>query len=215
MGSTVREGSAWDRASRRCAKLRLVELHRIVPNLKVDDASAGHAFYVECLGLKQEFDLGWIASFRDPENRSIPVSLVSGDASTREDSVLSAGVADVDATYARARELGYQIVYPLTHEPWGVPPSFETRTGTSSTSWAISTDWPDRRPSVVKANRPWASRLGAAADPSPAAGGESPPGKDRVVGAEPCYARTDVERDQIGCSVPLPAKWAATRKRLL
>jgi uncharacterized glyoxalase superfamily protein PhnB len=22
--------------------------------------------------------------------------------------------------YARARELGYQIVYPLTHEPWGV-----------------------------------------------------------------------------------------------
>ena len=95
-------------------------LHRIVPNLKVDDAAAGHAFYVEFLGLKKEFDLGWIASFRDPENRSIQVSLVSGDASAPEDSVMSVGVADVDAAYARAQELGYEIVYPLTHEPWGV-----------------------------------------------------------------------------------------------
>jgi predicted enzyme related to lactoylglutathione lyase len=97
-----------------------VELHRIVPNLKVDDAGAGHAFYVEFLGLKKEFDLGWIASFRDPENRSIQVSLVSGDATAPENSVMSVNVADVDAAYSRARELGYEIVYPLTHEPWGV-----------------------------------------------------------------------------------------------
>ena len=63
-------------------------------------------------------------AFRDPENRSIQVSLVSGDAVAPEDSVMSVGVADVDAAYARARELGYQIVYPLTHEPWGVPRFF-------------------------------------------------------------------------------------------
>ena len=56
-------------------------IHRIVPNLNIRDASAGHDFYVEFLGLEKAFDLGWVASFRSPENRAIQVSLVSGDAS--------------------------------------------------------------------------------------------------------------------------------------
>jgi NAD(P)-dependent dehydrogenase (short-subunit alcohol dehydrogenase family) len=29
-------------------------------------------------------------------------------------------VADVDAAYADAQRRGYDIVHPLTHEPWGV-----------------------------------------------------------------------------------------------
>jgi hypothetical protein len=33
-------------------------IHRIVPNLKVGDARAGHDFYVDFLGLKKQFDLG-------------------------------------------------------------------------------------------------------------------------------------------------------------
>jgi len=37
-------------------------IHRIVPNLKVDDAGAGHDFYVDFLGLEKQFDLGWVAS---------------------------------------------------------------------------------------------------------------------------------------------------------
>jgi hypothetical protein len=44
-------------------------IHRIVPNLKVRDAGAGHDFYVGFLGLKKEFDLGWVASFRSPGPR--------------------------------------------------------------------------------------------------------------------------------------------------
>jgi hypothetical protein len=31
-------------------------LRRIVPNLNVDDATTGHAFYEEFLGLRKEFD---------------------------------------------------------------------------------------------------------------------------------------------------------------
>lgn len=58
-------------------------IHRIVPNLNVRDASVGHDFYVDFLGLETEFDLGWITSFRSPENRSIQVSLVPGDAPAR------------------------------------------------------------------------------------------------------------------------------------
>lgn len=95
-------------------------IHRIIPNLKVDDAAAGHAFYVELLGLQKAFDLGWIASFRCPGNPAAQVSLVTRDASATEDSIMSVDVADVDEAHARALLLGYQIVHPLTDEPWGV-----------------------------------------------------------------------------------------------
>ena len=94
-------------------------IHRIVPNLKVSDAGVGHDFYVDFLGLEKAFDLGWVASFRSPENRSIQVSLVSGDASAPEDSAISVNVDDVDAAYAEARRRGYEIVHPLTEERWG------------------------------------------------------------------------------------------------
>jgi catechol 2,3-dioxygenase-like lactoylglutathione lyase family enzyme len=96
-----------------------MKIHRIVPNLKVRDPGAGHDFYRDFLGLEKQFDLGWVASFRSPENRSIQVSLVSGDASAPEDSAISVNVDDVDAAYAEARQRGYEIVHPLTEEAWG------------------------------------------------------------------------------------------------
>ena len=94
-------------------------IHRIIPNLKVADAGAGHDFYVGFLGLQEEFDLGWVASFRSPENPAIQVSLLSGDATAPEDAAISVAVDDVDAAYAEARRRGYEIVHPLTKEPWG------------------------------------------------------------------------------------------------
>ena len=35
-----------------------MEIRRIVPNHNVDDASTGHDFYEEFLGLRKQFDLG-------------------------------------------------------------------------------------------------------------------------------------------------------------
>src|SRR5262245_20490945 len=95
-------------------------IKRIIPNLNVADAAAGHEFYTEFLGLEPAFDLGWVASFRSPGNPAAQVSLVSGDATAREDSVLSVDVDDVDAAYALAQRLGYDIIHPLTTETWGV-----------------------------------------------------------------------------------------------
>ncbi len=95
-------------------------LRRIVPNLNVDNATTGHDFYEDFLGLQKQFDMGWVASFRSPTNPSVQVSLVSGDATAPEQSSLSVHVDDVDAAYAEAQRRGYEIVYPLTHEPWGV-----------------------------------------------------------------------------------------------
>ena len=97
-----------------------MELHRIVPNLNVADAATGHDFYEEFLGLEKQFDLGWVASFRSPTNPSIQVSLVAGDPTAAEPSAMSVAVPDVDAAYAEAQRRGYEIVHPLTHEPWGV-----------------------------------------------------------------------------------------------
>ena len=95
-------------------------IHRIVPNLNVDDATTGHDFYEDFLGLRKQIDLGWVANFRLPTNPSVQVSLVSGDASAPEQSSLTFAVSDVDAAYAEALRRGYEIVHPLTHEPWGV-----------------------------------------------------------------------------------------------
>ncbi|HEX4335283.1 MAG TPA: VOC family protein [Polyangiaceae bacterium] len=95
-------------------------LRRIIPNLNVDDATTGHEFYEEFLGLKKEFDMGWVASFRSTTNPSVQVTLVSGDATAPEQSSLTVQVADVDAAYAEAQRRGYEIVHPLTTEPWGL-----------------------------------------------------------------------------------------------
>ena len=94
--------------------------HRIVPNLTVADAGAGHDFDEGFLGLEKQFDLGWVASFRSPTDASVQVSLVSGDATAPEQSAMSVHVADVEAAYAEAQRRGYEIVHPLSREAWGV-----------------------------------------------------------------------------------------------
>ena len=95
-------------------------IKRIVPNLNVADASTGHDFYVGLLGMEKELDLGWIVRFQAPGNRDALVSLVSGDASAPEDSVVTVSVSDVDEVYARAQRMGYEVVHPLTDESWGI-----------------------------------------------------------------------------------------------
>jgi catechol 2,3-dioxygenase-like lactoylglutathione lyase family enzyme len=93
---------------------------RITTNLRVADIEAAKGFYTEFLGLEtEEFNLGWVARFTSPENGA-NVQLVTGDATASEDSVMSVHTDDVDAAYAEAQRLGYEIVHPLTTEPWGV-----------------------------------------------------------------------------------------------
>lgn len=93
---------------------------RITTNLPVADIDAARPFYAEFLGLSvQEFDLGWVARYTDPETGA-HVQLVTGDATAPVDSAMSVHVDDLDAAYAEARERGYAIVHPLTTEEWGV-----------------------------------------------------------------------------------------------
>jgi len=94
--------------------------HRIITNLRVADIEAARGFYTDFLGLgTEEFNMGWVARYTSPDSGA-NVQLVTQDAAAPVDSVASVLVDDVDAAYAEARRLGYEIVHPLTTEPWGV-----------------------------------------------------------------------------------------------
>jgi predicted enzyme related to lactoylglutathione lyase len=93
---------------------------RIIANLPVADIEATKSFYADYLGLSsEEFNLGWVARFTSPDSRA-NVQLVTGDATAPEDSVISVQTDDVEGTYEEAQKLGYEIVHPITTEPWGV-----------------------------------------------------------------------------------------------
>lgn len=93
---------------------------RITPNLPVADVEAAKSFYTDYIGLStEEFNLGWVARYTSPDT-GVSVQLVSGDASAPEDSVVSIHTDDVDGAFAEAQARGYEIVHPLTTEPWGV-----------------------------------------------------------------------------------------------
>jgi catechol 2,3-dioxygenase-like lactoylglutathione lyase family enzyme len=93
---------------------------RIIADLRVADLEAAKSFYTGYLGLStEEFNLGWVARYTSPETGA-NVQLVTRDARAPEDPVVSVLTDDVDGAHAEAQELGYEIVHPLTTEPWGV-----------------------------------------------------------------------------------------------
>jgi predicted enzyme related to lactoylglutathione lyase len=93
---------------------------RITANLPVADIEAAKSFYTGFLGLStEEFNMGWVARYTSPET-GVNVQLVTHDSTAPYDSAISVHTPDVDAAYAEAQQLGYEIVHPLTTEPWGV-----------------------------------------------------------------------------------------------
>jgi catechol 2,3-dioxygenase-like lactoylglutathione lyase family enzyme len=86
----------------------------------VADVEAAKSFYAGYLGLRtEEFNLGWVARYTSPDTGA-HVQLVTRDATAPEDSVISVHTDDLDGAYAEAQQLGYEIVHPITTEPWGV-----------------------------------------------------------------------------------------------
>jgi catechol 2,3-dioxygenase-like lactoylglutathione lyase family enzyme len=97
-----------------------MSVRRIVPDLHVPDPGASRAFYTDVLGLEAAMDLGWIVTFVAPGNTLAQISVMSHDESAPVQPDVSIEVDDVEAVHATAGRLGYEIVYPLTTEPWGV-----------------------------------------------------------------------------------------------
>jgi predicted enzyme related to lactoylglutathione lyase len=93
---------------------------KIFANLRVADIEAAKGFYTDYLGLtNEEFNMGWVARYSSAD-AGARLQLVTGDATAAENSVISVCTDDIDAAYAEAQRLGYDIVHPLTTEAWGL-----------------------------------------------------------------------------------------------
>ena len=97
-----------------------MRVNRIIADLPVADVETAKSFYTDYLGLRtEEFNLGWVARYTSPDTGA-HLQLVTRDATAPENPAISVMTDDVDAAYAQAQELGYEIVHPLTTEAWGV-----------------------------------------------------------------------------------------------
>lgn len=95
-------------------------IRRAVPDHTSDDLPRSRAFYVEYLGFEVGMDMGWIVNFVAPGNPSAQVIVMTRDQTAHVSPDLTIQVDDVDRLHAEALERGYDIVHPLTDEPWGV-----------------------------------------------------------------------------------------------
>jgi len=93
---------------------------RIVANIAAPDPAEAKAFYGELFGLDIVMDHGWIVTFASGEPTTPQISIASEGGSGTPVPDLSIEVDDVDAIHRRAIAAGYEIVYDLHDEPWGV-----------------------------------------------------------------------------------------------
>lgn len=91
-----------------------------MPDFRAEDPGASRGFYADVLGLEVVMDLGWIVTFAAPGGSTAQISVMAEDASAPVHPDASIEVDDVDAVHAAAVRLGYEILHPLTDEPWGV-----------------------------------------------------------------------------------------------
>jgi len=90
-----------------------------ITNLHTEDVERARAFF-RFLGLTEEgMNQGWVARFTSPDSGAC-VQVVTRDATAPEDSIMTIKVDDVDTAYEQAQHRGYEIVHPLTDEPWGI-----------------------------------------------------------------------------------------------
>ncbi len=97
-----------------------MSVRRIVPDLHAADPAASRELFVDVLGLEAVMDLGWVVTYASPDAPATQISVMAADAAAPLQPDVSIEVGDVDAVHAAAVSRGYEVVYPLTDEPWGV-----------------------------------------------------------------------------------------------
>lgn len=97
-----------------------MSVKRVVPDITSTRFPESKAFYRDVLGFEIGMDLGWIVGLVSPAERLAQVQIISRDATSPVNPGISIEVDDLDAVHAAAVKAGATIVYPLTHESWGV-----------------------------------------------------------------------------------------------
>lgn len=93
---------------------------RIILDISASSVTDVRTFYEELFDLEAVMDMGWITTLASDEMAKVQISIASEGGSGAPVPHASIEVDNVDAVYKRAKQLGHQIVYDLTDEPWGV-----------------------------------------------------------------------------------------------
>ena len=96
-----------------------MKIRRVVPDLHGEPA-ASREFYEDVIGLELGMDLDWIVTFGSTSNETAQLSVMREDATAPVSPDVTIEVEEVDAVHAKAVERGYEIVHPVTNEPWDV-----------------------------------------------------------------------------------------------
>jgi predicted enzyme related to lactoylglutathione lyase len=95
-------------------------IRRIVPNVVSTDPTLCREFYSDFLGLRVAMNMEWIATYVSPNNPTAQLSVLRDENANPAKTSISIEVDDVDRVHREAVARGYQVLYPLTDEPWGV-----------------------------------------------------------------------------------------------
>src|SRR5262245_49107875 len=97
-------------------------IRRIVPNIGSAGPERSREFYCDFLGLRPAMDLVWIATYVSPTNPTAQISVVRSlePRATSGQLSVSVEVDNVEELHKDAIARGYNIVYPLTDESFGV-----------------------------------------------------------------------------------------------
>lgn len=94
---------------------------RIVANVATQSIPDVRKFYAELFGLEIVMDHGWFVTLASPGMSAVPqVGIASEGGSGALVPDLSIEVDNLDEVYARAKEMGCEMVHDLTDESWGV-----------------------------------------------------------------------------------------------
>lgn len=98
----------------------MVNVLRIVADIRVDDPAALADFYAEVFDLDILMDHGWIVTLGSAQETRPQLSFAAEGGSGARVPDLSVEVDDLDAVHARIIRRGAEVVYGITREPWGV-----------------------------------------------------------------------------------------------
>lgn len=93
---------------------------RIVANIKTNDLSKANHFYQDILELDILMDHSWIKTLGNDEDAKVQISFAEQGGNNTEVPYLSIEVDNVDEIYNTMKDAGFEIIYNLTNEEWGV-----------------------------------------------------------------------------------------------
>lgn len=97
-----------------------MKIRRIVMDIHGEDFAENRRFYENLFGLELGMDLGWVMTFGSTSNPTAQLTIIKKDQTAPVTPNLTIEVENIASVYAKATQMGWKIVHPLTDEPWGV-----------------------------------------------------------------------------------------------